>query len=127
MQLLNDVLGTVSSAEPPMRDLHGYVIKVHTRRVPGLHQLTDRGSNEGDTDETRLPAPDQLLLTRLDETALSELIERHLLRATVSAKQLTLYLRGDSAAAAGQDDPICAAGEITPATIYQSIVRPGPR
>jgi DNA invertase Pin-like site-specific DNA recombinase len=46
-----------------------------------------------------------------------ELIERHLLRATVSAKQLTLYLRGDSAAAAGQDDPICAAGEITPATI----------
>jgi len=44
-----------------------------------------------------------------------ELIERHLLRATVSAKQLTLYLRGDSAAAAGQDDPICAAG--TPATI----------
>jgi hypothetical protein len=45
------------------------------------------------------------------------LIERHLLRATVSAKQLTLYLRGDSAAAAGQDDPICAAGEITPATI----------
>ena len=46
-----------------------------------------------------------------------ELIEHHLLRATVSAKQLTLYLRGDSAAAAGQDDPICAAGEITPATI----------
>lgn len=78
MQLLNEVLGTVSSAEPPMRDLDGYVIKVQARRVPGLHQLTDRGSNDGDTDETRLPAPDQLLLTRLDETALSELIERHL-------------------------------------------------
>jgi hypothetical protein len=34
MQLLNDVLGTVSSAEPPMRDLDGYVIKVQARRVP---------------------------------------------------------------------------------------------
>ena len=92
MQLLNDVLGTVPSAEPPMRDLDGYVIKVQARRVPGLHQLTDRGSNEGDTDETRLPAPDQLLLTRLDETALSELIERHL--EYVDERDRSVHLNG---------------------------------
>jgi hypothetical protein len=78
MRLLNDVLGSVHSAEPPMRDLEGYVIQVRARRVAGLHLLTAVGANEGDADETRLPAPEQLLLSRLDETVLAELIERHI-------------------------------------------------
>jgi len=36
------------------------------------------GSNECDNSETRLPAAEQPLLTRLDEIALAELIERHI-------------------------------------------------
>ena len=36
------------------------------------------GSNEGDTKESRLPAPEQPLLTRLTQDQLAELIERHI-------------------------------------------------
>jgi hypothetical protein len=78
MEVLNDVLGKSRDPEPPMRDVEGFVVQVRVRRVPKMHLLTAYGSNQCDTDETRLPAPEQPLLTRLDEIRLAELIERHI-------------------------------------------------
>ncbi len=78
MQALNEVLGRSRAPEPPMRDAEGVVVQVRVRRVSKLRLLTPWGSNECDSAETRLPAPQQPLLTRLDEIALTELIERHI-------------------------------------------------
>jgi hypothetical protein len=77
MAVLNGVLGASDADEPPMRDIDGHVVAVRDRRATNLHALTADGTNEGDNDETRLPAPEQPLLTRLDEAQLAELIERH--------------------------------------------------
>jgi hypothetical protein len=78
MQVLNDVLANSCSAEPPMRDADGWVVQVRARRILSLHALTTHGANHEDTIATRLPAPEQPLLYRLDEPALAELIERHI-------------------------------------------------
>jgi hypothetical protein len=75
MAILNDVLGRCSDPEPPMRDVDWHMTAVHVRRPAGLHMLTVRGTNADD--ETRLPAPDQPLLSRLTKDEVSELIERH--------------------------------------------------
>ena len=78
MAVLNDVLGQCTSAEPPMRDIEGVVTQVRVRRVPNMHALTANAANEGEVPETRLPPPEQPLLTRLPEAQLAELIERHI-------------------------------------------------
>jgi hypothetical protein len=78
MAVLNDVLGASRDREPPMRDVEGVAAAVHTRRMPLLHMLTARGTNQDDTTETRLPPPEQPLLTRLSEAELAEVIERHI-------------------------------------------------
>jgi hypothetical protein len=78
MQVLNEVLANSCSAEPPMRDAEGWVVQVRTRRILSLHALTTHGANHEDTNATRLPAPEQPLLYRLDEPALAELIERQI-------------------------------------------------
>jgi hypothetical protein len=78
MQALNDVLGTSNAPEPAMRTVEGYATMIHVRRVPTMHTLTARGSNEGETNETRLPAPEEPLLSQLDEAQLAELIEQHI-------------------------------------------------
>jgi hypothetical protein len=77
MDALNDILSASKAPEPPMRDLDGIITQIRVRRVPDLHSLTSQSSNEGSPKDTRLPAPEQPLLTRLDETQLAELIERH--------------------------------------------------
>ncbi len=61
-----------------MRDIDGVVTQVRVRRVPNMHALTPQGSNGEETKDTRLPPPDQPLLSQLDEYALAELIERHI-------------------------------------------------
>jgi hypothetical protein len=78
MQVLNDVRGKSTDIEPPMRDVSGYIVQVRIRRVPKMHLLTVRGSNQCDSEETRLPAPEQPLLIRLDEIGVAELIEHHI-------------------------------------------------
>ncbi len=78
MGALNDVLGHSAAPEPPARNVDGMMVQVRVRRVPNMHALTQRGSNDEDTDDTRLPPPEQPLLTRLDEPQLAELIERHI-------------------------------------------------
>lgn len=78
MGTLNEVLGASTAAEPPMRDIDGVVAQVRVRRVPNMHMLTAKGSNQVDSDETRLPPPEQPLLSRLTEPQLAEIIERHI-------------------------------------------------
>jgi hypothetical protein len=78
MHVLNEVLGNSSDPEPPARDIDGVMVHVRVRRVPNMHALTQEGSNHEETDATRLPPPEQPLLTRLDEPQLAELIERHI-------------------------------------------------
>jgi len=77
MKILNDVLGASEAPEPPMRDINGVVTQVRVRRVPNMHGLTSQGTNAEEAQETRLPPPEQPLLTRLDEAQLAELIETH--------------------------------------------------
>ncbi len=78
MSVLNDVLGASAAPEPPMRDIDGVIAQVRVRRVPNMHALTQAGSNEDEANETRLPPPEQPLLTRLAEPQLAELMERHI-------------------------------------------------
>ena len=78
MQALNDVLGASRAPEPPTRDIDGAFVQVRVRRIPNMHALTAASANEGDTTESRLPAAEQPLLTRLNPDQLAELIERHI-------------------------------------------------
>jgi hypothetical protein len=78
MQVLNDVLRSSTALEPPMRDIEGAIAQVTVRRVPNMHALTRDGANEEETSETRLPPPEQPLLTRPDEAQVAEIIERHI-------------------------------------------------
>jgi len=78
MELLNDVLGSSREPEPPMRNVEGNLVHVRVRRIPDMHALTPAGTNEGDAAETRLPAPELPLLTRLSEPQAAEMIERYI-------------------------------------------------
>jgi hypothetical protein len=79
MQLLNDVLSRVASDEPPSRDDSGYLVEVRARTPLGLHTHRAAEANGDDEPaETRLPAPEQVLLNRLEEPEAAELIERHI-------------------------------------------------
>jgi hypothetical protein len=78
MAALNDVLGSSTAREPPMRDIDGVVAAVHVRPLCGMHLLTAAGANAEEPDETRLPPPEHPLLTRLSEPQLAELIEQHI-------------------------------------------------
>jgi hypothetical protein len=78
MAALNDVLGAVTDPEPPMRDIEDAVTQVRVRRVPKMHALTALGANQEEDADTRLPPPEQPLLTRLDDMETAELFERYI-------------------------------------------------
>jgi hypothetical protein len=78
MGALNEVLGTSRDPEPPMRDIDGVIVAVRERHIPGMHALTSAGANAEEAEDNRLPAPEQPLVTRLTDTQLAELIERHI-------------------------------------------------
>ena len=90
MQSLNEVLGASKAAEPPMRDIDGAAVRVRVRRVPGTHLLTAAGANGEEDTNSRLPPPDQPLLSRLDEPQLAELVERHIEFITEDGRQVHL-------------------------------------
>jgi hypothetical protein len=46
--------------------MNGWPVGIEWREAAGLHELTSAGSNDADDEESRLPAPGQLLLTRHD-------------------------------------------------------------
>jgi len=78
MELLNEVLGGSQEAEPPMRDIDGVITRARVRPTPNMHTFTALGANQEETKETRLPPPEQPLLTRLTLDQLAELIERYI-------------------------------------------------
>lgn len=78
MDVLNDVLGASTALEPPMRNVEGIATAVRVRRFTLGHLLTAVGANQEEPKETRLPAPEQPLLTCLSEPELAEVIERHI-------------------------------------------------
>ena len=74
---LNDVLGKSEALEPPARDIDGVLVRVWDRRVANMHLLAASGANDEETEDSRLPPPEQPLLTRLPEVMAAEMIERH--------------------------------------------------
>jgi hypothetical protein len=81
MEVFNDVLGRSPAVEPPLRDMDGNVTQSRKRRIPTLHLFTSQHANSESLDAkdtSRLPAPEQWILTRLNEMELAELIERHI-------------------------------------------------
>jgi hypothetical protein len=72
MDVLNEVMGAANDPEPPARDIDGFYVKVRVRRALNMHCLTSGGSNAEETPQTRIPAPEQPLLTRLAEAQLAE-------------------------------------------------------
>jgi hypothetical protein len=78
MKVLDEVLGASHEAEPPMRDVDGVLTIVRARRVHSLHQLTAAGANQEEAEQSRLPPPEEPLLTRLSEMQAAELIERYI-------------------------------------------------
>jgi hypothetical protein len=64
------ILAASDKPEPPTRDPDGYMVSAWVRKVPRLHALTR-------ANEQPLPPPDQVLIGRLSEPQLAELIERH--------------------------------------------------
>ena len=78
MAALNEVLGAAPDPEPPMRDVDGKMACVRVRKAPHMHALTADGANGEEAGDTRLPPADLPLLTRLQDVALAELIERYI-------------------------------------------------
>jgi hypothetical protein len=78
MDTINEVLGAAKEAEPPMRDAGGYLVQVRNHRLPRMHELTALGVNDEEPVESRIPAPEQPLIERLDAVRASEMIERHI-------------------------------------------------
>jgi hypothetical protein len=70
IEKIADIMAASTAPEPPARDPDGYFVQAWERRMPRLHALIGGG-------EVMLPAPNQVLLARLDRLMTAELIERH--------------------------------------------------
>ena len=57
-------------AEPPMRNAEGWPIEIRWRDPPGLHTLSSAGANAEEDENSRLPAPEQFLLSKHDQFSL---------------------------------------------------------
>jgi hypothetical protein len=78
LRTLDEVLNSTGEAEPPMRDLDGYPVEVRCRPPSALHELSASGSNQAETEKSRLPPPQLPLLTRHTKHTLAHQIERHI-------------------------------------------------
>ncbi len=78
IQQLDRVFAASMAAEPPMRNLEGWLTMALARRVPGMHQLTASGANAEENPSDRLPAPEHVLLTTLTEIEVAILVEKHI-------------------------------------------------
>lgn len=70
---IDEVLSASSAAKPPSRDIEGYMVVARKVRIPKTHAFTEQEKSSDD-----LLPPEQWILSRLDETAVAELIERHI-------------------------------------------------
>ncbi len=78
MAALNGVLGASTALEPPFRDIEGHMCHVRERSIASLHLLTSASANGAPLPDDAPAAPPQPLITRLDEAAAAETIERHI-------------------------------------------------
>jgi hypothetical protein len=74
----DDILASAAGPEPPMRDVEGWPVTVLRRGIAGLHELMASGANDDDTEKTRLPAPENYLLTKLDNFSLEIELSNHI-------------------------------------------------
>lgn len=74
MELLENVLSMVDAAEPPMRDASGWPVEIQCRETAGLHELSSDYANDEADENSRLPPPKNLLLTKHDRESLEILI-----------------------------------------------------
>jgi hypothetical protein len=77
MELLENVLSGVDAAEPPMRDASGWPVEIQCRETAGLHELSSDNANDEADENSRLPPPKNLLLTKHDRESLEILIGDH--------------------------------------------------
>jgi hypothetical protein len=70
METWDKILCHVDVPEPPMRDAEGCPVAIQCRETSGLHELTAQGANAGEEEETRLPSPNNFLLTKHDKFTL---------------------------------------------------------
>jgi hypothetical protein len=78
MEVLDEILPESHWPEPPGRNYEGVVTRLWSRRAPGMHELTEAGADLEEPKNSRLPPPEQLLLTELDEPELAEVVEHHI-------------------------------------------------
>ena len=80
VKLILDVLGKQKIDEPPMRNCEGLLIQSRVRKATLMHAFGRSAANGEDAEgeNTRLPPPDQHLLTVLDEIDTAMLIEKYI-------------------------------------------------
>jgi hypothetical protein len=80
VKLILDVLGNQKIDEPPMRNRDGMLVQRRVRKARAMHAFGNSAANGEDAggDDTRLPPPDQHLLTLLDEIDTAQLIEKYI-------------------------------------------------
>jgi hypothetical protein len=75
MGVLNDVL---AAANPPTRDMDGVISQVRKLPVPNMHAFTQIDANTGERPTTKLPPPEQWVISRMNEMECAEIIERYI-------------------------------------------------
>lgn len=106
----DEALCSITTPEPPMRDVEGWPIAIRRRETANLHELTANSANaeeEGDT--SPLPSPKHFLLTRHDAYSLEIEIGDHItfVKATEDGERhvappgkfITHYLKYERSAA----------------------------
>jgi hypothetical protein len=106
---LDSVFAASTAAEPPMRNLEGYLAMALVRRVPGMHLLTSAGSNAEELATHRVPAPEHVLLTALTEIETAKLVEQYIDYISVAGRSVRLpevFVRAYNRQRAGSPLPV---------------------
>ena len=81
MDVLNEVIGGVIAARPPARDIDDDAMRVRKLPVPNMHAFSQSEVNiesEETTNDSRLPPPEQWVLSKMSEMEVAEMIEEHI-------------------------------------------------
>ena len=80
MQMLDEVLGSSPAKRPPTRDIDDDITRARKLRVPNTHAFTKTPmpTRGGVTQMTKLPAPEQWVLSKMNEMEVAEMIERYI-------------------------------------------------
>jgi hypothetical protein len=77
MTIINEVLGKCQQHEPPTRGANRECNQLLSFSIPTLSQLSKEGTNQS-SKKSSLPAPKQLLLVKMTEEQVAEMIERYI-------------------------------------------------